>query len=95
VQIRTPVPYKQFARGAFPPAIRPIITVKVSHNGQSIRQEVLVDSSADLCLFDVQIGELLGIPVRSGKEARLVGATSAPPQSSYFYPVTINVGGWD
>jgi hypothetical protein len=88
-------PYKRFARGAFPPAIRPIITITVSHNGQSIRQEVLVDSGADICLFDAEIGELLGIPVTDGKEARLLGATSETPQSYYLHPVTITVGGWD
>ena len=88
-------PYKRFARGAFPPDIRPIIPIKVSHNDQSIRQEVLVDSGADLCLFDAQIGELLGIPVTKGREKHLFGATSANPQPFYFHTVTINVGGWD
>jgi hypothetical protein len=88
-------PYKRFARGAFPPTIRPIITIKVSHNGQAIRQEALVDSGADICLFDAEIGELLGIPITSGREARLVGATSETAQPYYLHPVTINVGGWD
>jgi hypothetical protein len=88
-------PYKRFARGVFPPDIRPIITIKLSHNDQSIRQEVLVDSGVDLCLFDAEIGEALGIPVTSGEEKTLLGATSAKPQPFYLHPVTINVGGWD
>jgi len=88
-------PYKCFSQGAFPPAIRPIISITVSHNDQRIRQEVLVDSGADLCLFDAQIGELLGIPITEGREGRLVGATSETPQLYYCHPVTITVGGWD
>jgi hypothetical protein len=46
--------YKKFGPGV----IRPIIPIKVLYNGQIVSYNVLVDSGADMCLFDSQIGEL-------------------------------------
>ena len=62
-----------------PGVIRPIIPIKVSFGGTSVSYEVLIDSGADLCLFDREIGELIGIDFSQGE----------------IHKVAISVGGWD
>ena len=83
-------PYKKFGNGI----MRPVIPIKVSFKGETIKYNVLVDSGADMCLFDAQIGELLGIPIEAGKQNFVTGVT-ANPQPYYQHRVVINVGGWD
>ena len=45
--------------------LRPVIPIKVKNGIKEIGYQVLVDSGADLCLFDAQIGEFLGVDVKS------------------------------
>jgi hypothetical protein len=89
--------YKRFSQGVFAPVLRPVIPIGISYKGQTEREEVLVDSGADLCLFDAEIGELIGVPVSEGEVGKLFGVTSesTSPQPYYRHPITINVGGWD
>jgi hypothetical protein len=54
---------------------------------------VVVDSGADLCIFDAEIGEALGLDVKKGipKEVFGVGGKA----SIYFlHRVDVEVGGW-
>ena len=44
--------------------LRPVIPVKLKNSETSIGYEVLVDSGADLCIFDAEIGEALGLDIR-------------------------------
>jgi Aspartyl protease len=82
--------YKEFGPGV----IRPVIPIQVSYGGRTVKYNVLVDSGADMCLFDAQIGELLGIPVAQGERMMVTGVT-ANPQAYYKHHVVITVGGWD
>lgn len=43
---------------------RPIILIEVIYKRSSIRHEVLIDSGADYCVFNAEIGEALGIDVK-------------------------------
>lgn len=81
-------PYKKFG-----PFLRPVIPVKIKQSGRSVSYEVLVDSGADLCIFDAEIGELLGIDVTSGK-ANLVGGIAGQAATYYIHQVEIEVGGF-
>ncbi|MBI5793502.1 hypothetical protein HZA87_00215 [Candidatus Uhrbacteria bacterium] len=53
--------------------------------------EVLVDSGADVCMFDAEIGDALGIPFFDGREGEVVGVTGAM-KPYYIHPITITVG---
>ncbi len=55
--------YKKYGQ-----VLRPVIEIRVrGKKDESVRYEVLVDSGADLCLFDAEIGEAVGIKVADGK----------------------------
>lgn len=86
--------YKKFLRGAFPAIIRPIIPVKLSYKERTFAHEALVDSGADVCLFDADIGEPLGIDIESGEKAEVVGITGES-EPCYWHNITLNIGGHD
>lgn len=73
--------------------LRPVIPIEVIYNDMSVPYEVLVDSGSDFCIFDAQIGRLLGVDIISGREERVCGITGAI-ESYYIHPVRIKVGGW-
>lgn len=79
--------YKRYGSGV----PRPIIPIEITYQDRSISYEVLVDSGADLCIFDAQIGELLGISVASGKREWVSGLTGVL-EPYYLHPVSITVG---
>jgi len=74
--------------------LKPIIPVEIGYEGQPIRYNALVDSGADFCIFDAQIGEALGINVRSGKLEKFGGIQSTGPGKAYLHQVVLNIGGW-
>lgn len=79
--------YKRVA----PCIIRPIIPIELKAKN-IITHEVLVDSGADTCIFDAQIGEILGLPVKSGFKQAIVGVTGKE-EPFYLHRITIGVGG--
>lgn len=76
-----------------PGLIRPIIRIGVSNKVAYVQYEVLVDSGADNCIFDSQIGEILGIDILKGRLDKVTGITGNP-EPCYFHPVTISIGGF-
>jgi len=81
--------YKKYGPGVF----RPVIPIEIIYKSRVVNYEVLVDSGADFCIFDAQIGELLGIDIESG-EKRTVAGITGKNESYYIHPTTIKVGGW-
>ncbi len=81
--------YKKLRQGL----LRPIIPVGVSYRGKTITQEVLIDSGADICIFDAEIGEAIGIDIESG-EVHEVGGVTGEKQPYFSHVVTMTVGGW-
>ncbi len=81
--------YKKIYKGI----IRPIIPIELEFKGERIFYEVLVDSGADNCIFDTQIGDLIGIDLESGLKSE-VGGINGKPEPYFIHPVTIHVGGW-
>ncbi len=80
--------YKKYS----PTILRPVIPVEITYKNQIVPCEVLVDSGADFCIFDAQIGELLGIDIESGERQEVAGITGVK-EPYYVHEVTINVGG--
>ncbi len=84
--------YKNYGANAEGVAtIKPIIPITL-RGSESIRYEVLVDSGADICIFDLEIAELIGIDVRKGDKVLFAGVTGSP-RIAYMHDVDIEVGG--
>src|SRR3989339_2284730 len=80
--------YKRYGQNT----LRPVVPIKLKNGEVSIGYEVLVDSGADLCIFDAEIGEAIGINVKKGipKEVFGVGGKAS---IYYLHKVEIVVGG--
>lgn len=81
--------YKKYGPGI----LRPVMPVEISFEDKTVPYEVLVDSGADFCIFDSQIGELLDIPITKGERHEVSGITGAS-EVYYTHTVTLTVGGW-
>ena len=81
--------YKKIALGI----IRPIIPIGLEHNNIYVHTEVLVDSGADRCIFDSQLGEIIGLEVDKGR-LDLVEGISGKPEPYYTHTINIMVGGY-
>lgn len=81
--------YKNYGQGI----LRPVIPIEIIYKDRSVQYEVLVDSGADFCILDAEIGKILNIDIQSGEEQKVAGITGTP-ESYYVHPVTIKVGGW-
>ena len=81
--------YKRYSRDT----LRPVVPIKLINGTDSINYEVLVDSGADLCIFNSEIGEAIGIDIQRGKAQEVFGV-GGKASVFYLHPVTIDVGGW-
>lgn len=75
--------------------LKPIIPVKISFQGKDLKYAALIDSGADFCIFDGEVGEHLGIDIRSGTREVFGGVQEKGGAEAFFHKVTLNVGGWD
>lgn len=83
----------KFQYKKYGPFLRPVISIRLKHKEIVRDYEVLVDSGADVCIFDSEIGELLGIDILSGRPEKVTGV--AGQSSVYFvHSVEVVVGGW-
>lgn len=73
--------------------LRPVIPIKIVNGASRISCQVLVDSGADLCLFDEELGEAVGLKVRRGKPNEVFGV-GGKASIYYIHDVVIEVGGW-
>lgn len=71
---------------------RPIIPIRLLKKNYSTRVQVLVDSGADVCVFWGEVGESLGIDVRSGEPHQFGGIGSQKPQMGYWHQIGLKVG---
>lgn len=81
--------YKKYGPGI----LRPVVPIQIEYQNCSVNYEVLIDSGADFCIFDAQIGEILGIVITAGEKREVWGITGGS-ELYYIHPVTIKVGGW-
>jgi len=78
--------YTRYGRDIF----RPVIPIELVGR-QAVPYEVLVDSGADISIFDAEIGALAGIDVETGEPSTLVGATGIE-EVFYLHTVGLVVG---
>jgi len=74
---------------------RPIVPVRISWKGKSVQYSALIDSGADFCIFDGEVGDYLGIDVRSGVKEVFGGVQERGGAEAFLHEVTLNIGGWD
>ena len=73
--------------------LRPVIPIILKNKDLKIGYHVLVDSGADLCLFDAEVGKSISIDIEKGKKREVFGVGGKA--SIYFLClVEIEVGGW-
>ncbi len=83
----------KFRYAKYGSTLRPVIPIKLKLRDKEIGYEVLVDSGADLCIFDAEIGRAIGIDIEKGKKNEVFGIGGKA--SLYFlHKVKIEVGGW-
>ncbi len=80
--------YKKYGPGI----LRPVIRIEIVRNNLEVPYEVLVDSGADLCIFDASIAQILRIDIVKGEKHEVSGLTGFP-EFYYLHPITIKVGG--
>lgn len=83
----------KFKYKSYGQTLRPVIPVKLKKGSDEIGYEVLVDSGADLCLFHAEIGEALGVDVKSGKQYEVFGV-GGKCSIYYLHKIIIEIGGW-
>ncbi len=79
-------PYKRYSATL----ARPIIPIRIAAADRWIDYEVLVDSGADICVFDAELAEDLGLDVTAGEPATITGATGSP-QHVFIHPVELSI----
>jgi len=77
--------YKKLSTGH----IRPIIPIELKR----IKYFVLVDSGSDLNIFHAEVGEALGIDIKSGEKQLVTGVVKGKLQAYYVHNVSIVVAG--
>lgn len=75
--------------------LKPIIPIKVKIGGRDIKYAALIDSGADFCIFDGEIGEYLELNVRSGQKEIFGGIQERSGAEAFLHEITISIGGWD
>ena len=84
----------KFRYAQYGTALRPVIPVTLKNKDEKIGYQLLVDSGADMCLFDAEIGGLIGIDVTKGTPKTVFGV-GGKSSLYYLHKVKIDVGGWE
>src|SRR5260370_15334931 len=74
------------------PFQRPYLIVRLTHGTKHKDAISLVDSGADLCLFNSDLGKLIGIDVEAGSELAFQGVSGAKA-TAYLHRVSLTVRG--
>ncbi len=80
--------YKKLPNGILRPLIR--IEVSTARNKDGVPCEALVDSGADFCILKADIGEILGLDIKSGAPFDYRGISGAK-STGYFHRVWLAV----
>lgn len=80
-------PYKQYSGSI----LRPVIPIVLGFRTRKVHFEALVDSGADLSLFDWEIGEDLGIDIMGGAPVEVLGVGGGI-SVFYFHSVFLTIG---
>lgn len=72
---------------------KPIIPIKIYRSNAFLQYAALLDSGADFCIFDAEIGQYLGLNIKSGTEIQFGGVQNLGGAKAYVHKVGIEIGG--
>ncbi|TSC74771.1 MAG: Uncharacterized protein G01um101430_765 [Parcubacteria group bacterium Gr01-1014_30] len=75
--------------------LKPIIPIKIVAGKEEIEYAALIDSGADFCILDAEIGEYLGLNIKDGSRIEFGGIQERGGAEAFLHKVTLNIGGWD
>lgn len=75
--------------------LKPIIPIKITAGKQEVRYAALIDSGADFCIFDAEIGEYLGLGIEKGQRVEFGGIQERSGATAFLQNVLLNIGGWE
>jgi hypothetical protein len=84
----------KFKYKKYPPNfLRPVIPISLVKNNIEVPYQALIDSGSDICIFDAELLEILGVKLTDGERRELIGATGQPAVF-YLHLIGIKIGGW-
>jgi len=75
--------------------LKPIIPIKVLVTAKEVEYAALIDSGADFCIFDAEIGEYLGLNIKEGVKISFGGIQERGGAEAFLHEVNLNIGGWN
>lgn len=69
--------------------------MKLTYGDQSIRYDTLIDSGADFCILPAEIGEYLGIKVKSGLKQNFGGIQEKGSALAFLHEIILTIGGFE
>jgi predicted aspartyl protease len=76
--------------------IRPIVPITIvdpSDKNKFINYNALIDSGADFCIFDAEIGEYLGLDIKSGDKEMFGGVQNGSGSEAFLHEIIMKIGG--
>jgi hypothetical protein len=61
---------------------------------QEIKYEGLIDSGADVCMFEADVGEQIGLEIEKGERQTVRGIVKGQGREYYMHDIEIDIGGW-
>ena len=75
--------------------LKPIIPIKISGSTTTLQYAALIDSGADFCIFDAQIGEYLGLNIKLGAQIQFGGIQDFGGAKAYLHKLNMEISGHD
>lgn len=75
--------------------LKPIIPIKITSGRNEVEYVALIDSGADFCIFDAEIGEYLGLAISEGSRIEFGGIQERGGAEAFLHEVSLNIGGWN
>jgi len=75
--------------------LKPIIPIKVAIGKKELQYAALIDSGADFCIFDAEIGEYLGLDIRRAPREEFGGIQDRGGAEAFLHEIILDIGGWD
>lgn len=70
-----------------------VIPVTLHYHDQKLDYAALIDSGADFCIFDAELGAYLGLDIEAGEQIAFGGVQDTMPTVAYLHELEIEIGG--
>lgn len=76
--------------------LKPIIPVTIYvSGGRSTTYAALIDSGADFCIFDAEIGKYLGLNIKDGIKIGFGGIQESDGAEAFLHKINLSIDGWN